>query len=140
VKIAFLKPKRNQWLYRLVSWWTHGEFFHWELLIVQNESGEWLTGSANPTKGVFLEWKTFDDSWTIVDCPIGHPLHAQLVFEKFEGQKYDYLGLLGFVFRRGQHVDHRWFCSEIISMAIGLKNPWRYCPNTLYDILKSMKP
>lgn len=137
MKLAFYKGSRR-WYHRIVEWWTHGPYSHVELMIVEKD-GRWLAGSATPSDGVRLIWRTFKpEHWKIIDCPIGNPLHAQVFFEKAVGAKYDYLGILGFVLRRGQHFEHRWFCSEVISGAIGLRNPWRYCPNTLYDVLVSL--
>lgn len=138
MKVAFYKGDKTIFD-RMIRWWTHGDYSHCELLITEKE-GFYLAGTATPFSGVTLEWKKYNVvNWDIIDCHIGNPLHAQLFFEKSLGAKYDYLGIFGFIFRRGQQKDHRWFCSEAIAAGIGLKNPWRYCPNTLYDILVSVR-
>ena len=138
MKIAFYKHNKN-FVSKLVKWWTHGDYSHCEL-IIQEKDGLYLCGSVIPFKRIELVWKQLKtEQWDIIDCPIGNSLHAQIFFEKIVGLKYDYLGLLGFIFRRGQQLDHRWFCSEAIAAAIGLKNPWRYCPNTLFDIIYSLR-
>ena len=139
MKLAFFRGSTGSPIHPLIRWWTHGPYSHVELIIIEKD-GRYLVGSSLPGKGVFIEWKTFDEKdWDIIDCPIGSPLHAQLVFERFAGAKYDYLGIFGFILRRGQHYEHRWFCSEIIAGAIGFRNPWRFCPNALYDVVKSLK-
>lgn len=137
MKIAFLKNKITC-AEHIICWWTNGPYPHAELLIRDLGNDHYIVGTATPSEGVKVCVRSFNPShWEIVDCPIGDPLEALRFFNKHFGAKYDWLGILGFVGRRGKQRKHKWFCSEAVASAIGLRNSWRYCPNTLYDIVKS---
>ena len=63
---------------------------------------------------------------------------ARAWFTANEGARYDWLGLFGFVWRPGNGKGRRWFCSEAIAAALGMKDPWRFCPNTLAAALRNI--
>lgn len=62
---------------------------------------------------------------------------ARAFFEKREGLGYDYFGLFGFVWRPHNGISRRWFCSEAVAAALGIPDPWRFCPNTLAAVAMS---
>ena len=51
------------------------------------------------------------------------------------GQKYDVIGLVGFVARRVEDDRSKYFCSEAVSAALGFADGWRFDPNTFYPSL-----
>lgn len=79
-----------------------------------------------------------DNSWDFVDAPFISPESLRLVEFREKGRKYDLLGAAGLVFLTSQRSD-KWFCSEIVAEVIGLKESWRYTPNTLYSVCKRLE-
>ena len=61
--------------------------------------------------------------------------YARAFFEECKGLGYDYFGLFGFIWRPGSGVSRRWFCSEAVAAALGYRDPWRFCPNTLAAVI-----
>lgn len=132
--------KQNTSLYaRLIRWWTHGPYNHAELILARRHDGTVLCGSAT-ADGVRLKWLHLNpDHWDLLDIP-GDQSAARRWFDDHLGQKYDWLGVLGFVIRRGRHKSQRWFCSEACAAALGIPDPWRFCPNTLAAVARYHLP
>jgi len=65
------------------------------------------------------------EKWRIYEMPGGLVAVADWV-ARHQGEGYDVLGLLGFVFRRIKGWTKRWFCSEAAADMLGLPDPWRY--------------
>ena len=125
---------------RGVRWWTHGPYSHCELVIALLADGQaqcW--SSANLDGGVRPKLITLDPAhWDVIEVPWANPFEALDWFVLHEGDRYDTLGLFGFVGRRGDGDKDKWWCSEACAAALGLDEPWRYCPNALAAILRSM--
>ena len=68
--------------------------------------------------------------WDMIEVDADRHQVAQW-FEAREGQRYDLLGLAGFVFRRFADDSKKYFCSEAVAAALGIPEPWRFDPNTL---------
>ena len=64
--------------------------------------------------------------------------YARAFFEERRGLKYDHFGLFGFVWRPGIGKSRRWFCSEAVAAALKFEEPWRFCPNTLAAVIRSI--
>ena len=62
----------------------------------------------------------------------------QLVWLQTQGRRYDLPGALGVVFKTKQRHE-RWFCSEWCGQVLGLSEPWRFSPNDLAVIARSLK-
>lgn len=127
--VLFYKGK-SRIFNRLVSWWTRGKYSHVEIVI----DGIWYS-SSGMDGGVRAKKIDFDSSkWDIVHVECDH---AQVVrwFERNESKKYDYLGLFGFIFRVVEGDKDKYFCSEAVAASLGIIDPWRYCPNTLFSAL-----
>ena len=142
VKIAFYKAdkaKKHKWLTKLIAWWTRGQFCHCEIII-----DGYMYSSSNWNGGVRKkEWKGTDDKWEII--PVSNIDEQKILefFEKTKGDKYDYLGVFGFIVPLKDR-EKQWFCSEWCSNTLKIagckslwtKEPSKISPNRLYKILK----
>lgn len=135
MKLAFYKGRED--LYdRLISWWTRGPYSHVELVINDN-----YCMSSSPKDGG-IRFKHIDlrpDHWDLVELEGYDPAYAYNWFKEHEGRKYDFLGILGFVFRPLRQDKKRFFCTEAIGHALKMKEPWRLDPNTMYAVVTSEK-
>lgn len=130
MKIAFYKGHGRVYD-KLVKWWTKGSYSHVEVLF----SDGYSASASSRDGGIrFKKIKYNPERWDFVevDCP---EQEVQLWFTLRAGEKYDYIGLLGFLWRPISGRDKLWFCSEAIAASLGYKDSWRYCPNTLYSTL-----
>ena len=135
MKLAFYKGRED--LYdRLISWWTQGPYSHVELVISDN-----CCMSSSPRDGG-IRFKNIDlrpDHWDLVELEGYDPVYAYNWFKEHEGRKYDFLGILGFVFGPLQQDKKRFFCTEAIGHALKMKEPWRLDPNAMYAVVTSEK-
>lgn len=148
VSVAFYRYPRGGhtwWKYlhhRIVCWWTRGAYSHAELVLSErvNEVGvlDYECASSSPRDGgVRTKWMDLPaDKWTLIAVPADANV-ARAWFVRENGKGYDYLAWVGFVWRRETGSKNRWFCSEAIASALGMSEPWRYDPNTLYAILSA---
>lgn len=125
---------------RSVRWWTNGPYSHCELVVSRLPNGQarcW--SSANLDGGVRAKGITLDPAhWDLVDVPWADLAAAVEWFRLHDGDGYDTLGLFGFVGPRGDGDQGKWFCSEAVAAALGADDPWRFDPNTLAAVLRSM--
>ena len=139
MKIAFYKGTRPafQGIFNwAVRWWTGGSYSHCEI-IFQDFSGS----SSAIDGGVRLKYIEYDPAkWDIVELPSGvfDEYRARRWFDNNAGAGYDYLNLLGFIWRRKDGSSKRFTCSEACADALGLQTPWRYDPNTLFSVVCDM--
>lgn len=91
--------------------------------------------------GVRLKHIVLDpEHWDLVEIQ-GSTAKAWSWFVEHEDDRYDLLGLLGFVWRRQLGDKFRWFCSEaVVAAALGFPEPYRFDPMTLYSTLTGAKP
>ena len=137
MKLAFYKGKQRLFN-RLVAWWTRGPYSHVELVFGPAKDGRYVCGSASHTDGG-VRIKTIaltPDKWDVFDVDVGNAEAAKNWFSSHWADGYDYLGLFGFVLRRGLQSRQRWFCSEAVAAALGFFEPWRYDPNALFARVK----
>ena len=143
MQIAFYrgtKPGLAGVFNRAVRWWTNGPYSHCELVVSMLPGGQaqcW--SSANLDGGVRQKVIVLDPAhWDLLEVPWVGVLAAVDWFWRHEGDGYDTLGLFGFVGRRGDGDQGKWFCSEAVAAALGFEDPWRYDPNTLAAVIHSM--
>ena len=114
MKLALYKG-RTRLFNRLVSWWLGSPYSHAEIVFSDGMCGS----SSGSDGGVRLKQFFLDPlKWDVIDIE-GDELGARNWFSVYSGQKYDYLGLLGFVWRRGTQDKGRWFCFEACAAALG---------------------
>lgn len=138
VTLAFYRgPPRGLWglFTRAIRWWTSGPYSHVEVILATPKGTLWATSDA-AEGGVVLRIKgdTIPGEWDLVKIKAD----PQKVFEWFasrEGLGYDYLGIFGFVVRKVTGASNRYFCGEAACASTGMKDPWRFDPNTLHAAL-----
>lgn len=124
---------RHRAMDRAIQFWTRGNYSHCEIITANNPDGSVTCWSSSIRDGGVRE-KTMvlnPENWDIVE--VDGDLPSILVwFEAHRGWKYDWLGLLGFLFRPITGSKNRLFCSEAVAASLGMFEPWRFDPNTLY--------
>jgi hypothetical protein len=135
VNVAFYKG-RSRLFDRLVQWWTRGRYSHCEIVISTDDTGKSLCASASfMDGGVRFKYITLDPAkWDVIQVNADSVLIREWMC-KHAGAGYDLLGLFGFVLRIIPHDGQRWFCSEACAAMLGLPEPWRYDPGTLWSAL-----
>ena len=107
MKIAFYKG-RKRIFNRLVSWWTRGPYSHCELVLDDGVS----ISSSFMDNG--MRYKRIDfnpDHWDFIDIGPETPIIRERI-KGILGYKYDFIGLIGFVFRRIADDKKKMFSSK----------------------------
>ena len=139
------KTPREQWQ-RLMDWavrWaTNGQYSHCEIAVAL-DGGQFECYSSSIRDGG-VRCKTMPlptAKWDLIALPERESLSAalQLVWLQTQGRRYDLPGALGVVFKTRQRHE-RWFCSEWCGQVLGLSEPWRFSPNDLAVIARSLTP
>lgn len=143
MQIAFYKGTRPGipgLFNRAVRWWTRGPYSHCELVLWRLADGRAVCGSsANLDGGVRRKIIDLDpERWDVIDLPWLKQGPVLDWFMQHDGEAYDTLGLFGFVWRRGDGDRDRWYCSEACAAAMGFDESWRFDPNTLAAVVRSM--
>lgn len=137
MKIAFYKGTRKgvQGLYsRLTRWVDSGPYSHCELVF-----NDGLSASASFIDGG-VRFKHIDykpEHWDVVELQGFDGDKARQWFEDHEGEKYDLLGNLRFIFFFVKPSNNKWFCSEAIAEALSISESWRLGPNGLCALMTS---
>lgn len=131
-RIAFYKGKETT-LGKLIRWWDNGPYSHCELVF---SDGVWGTSFAG--RGVVL-WQRdgLPENWDFIDLPPHFENAARQWFEEHNGQSYDYIGCLRFVFDFLSASRGKWICTSACASAIGMKEGWRVGPNGLADAVRT---
>ena len=124
---------------RLVRWWTRSPYSHVELILADRpkKGFSYAASSSAMDGGVRFKTIEFDPAlWEIVELPERMDENAAWNwFLEHEGQAYDLLGNLHFVVSAIGDDKRKWFCSEACAAALGMPNPERFDPGTLYAAL-----
>ena len=151
IYIAFYKAfgkRTTEFHRRAIAWWTNGVYSHVELIL--KKDGRWCQCTGSPTDGkVRCEPHIFDEeTWDYVKLNITQEQLKILIefYKEIDGKKYDWPGILGFVFKNRDNPDH-WFCSESVTNAlkiIGIPelrtvSPSHTSPNDLARIFGLLK-
>ena len=135
MKIAFYTATRPglQGLYnRLTRWIDRGPYSHCELIFSDGLSAS----SSCIDGGVRFKRIEFDaDHWEIIEVG-GDEAAARAWFEMHNGAPYDFMGTARFVFGFLSNSAGKWFCSEAVAAALGLREAWRFGPCGLFSVLE----
>jgi hypothetical protein len=136
MRIAFYKG-RSRFFNWFVSWWTRGPYSHCEAIFdgCKGIDGPVLCASASYLDGgVRFNTITLDPArWDVIDVPLIDPVRVSAWFSQHRGEAYDVLGLLS-TSAPVRDMDHRWFCSEAMATAAGMREAWRFDPNSFARI------
>lgn len=133
VKIAFYKGK-DQFLDRLIQWWTLGPYSHVEVVI----GDDWYASSPYDGGVRVKKIQGDDEHWDFITLEGVDEQEIKDYFISRLGIKYDLLGAMGFVLRIIRNNKKRLFCSEIVAGALGIDEGWRFDPNTLAVTVRRM--
>lgn len=138
MQAAFYKATRPglQGIYsRAVRWIDRGPYSHAELVFSDglSASASWMDGG--------VRFKRIDYNpahWDLIDLPQSLEPYARAWFERNAGAPYDLMGNVRFVLPWLADSERGWFCSEALAAALGWAEPWRFGPNGLSALLRSI--
>lgn len=86
------------------------------------------------------EWKIHYTRYEIVNFPVKNKQDSVAFARNQIGKKYDYLGIVSFIAHRNLEDRDKYFCSELVAAAIGIKyKPWRLSPQFLRMVHKCIE-
>lgn len=137
IRVAFRYSDRRPFA-RLVGWWDRTDTAHCEVAWAWSEpqhecvSSSWLDGGVRGKSLALLpsRWRIYE-----VDA---QPQLALAWLARHKDKRYDWLGLLGFVWRPLRDFRRRWFCSEACADILGIADPWRFSPAALEAVIARM--
>lgn len=133
--IAFQKSNGSL-VDRIISCVTKSEIVHCELVsqkFEREDTVQFYGYSAYFDEGVRARWfKVPKDQWIFIKLNNVKVKQVKDFFEKTKGKKYDWLGILGFVFGNKDNPN-RYFCSEWCAQALNFENPSKWSPAKLYN-------
>lgn len=138
LRAAFYKATRRglQGIYsRAVRAIDRGPYSHCELVF-----SDGLSASASYIDGG-VRFKDIDYNpahWDFMALPDELEDYARDWFEFNMGLPYDLAGNVRFVLPWVRDSEKGWFCSEAMAAALRLKEPWRFGPNGLAALLRSI--
>ncbi|WP_025915522.1 hypothetical protein [Herminiimonas sp. CN] len=138
MRAAFYKSTRPgmQGIYnRLVRLGEKGPHSHCELIFSDGvaASASYMDG------GVRFKQIDFNDAdWDFVELPDHLEPAARQWFTDHEGQAYDLLGNARFPLIFLPLSRDKSFCSSAVASALGISGGWRFGPNALHSVLRSM--
>lgn len=145
MKVAFYKGKEN-WIGEIIRWWTKSPYSHCEMILKVNANRTYRMATSWIGVGITTRDRLINThDWDFVDVPTTRQQDIEIIewFNKHDGQRYDYMGILGFVIRRKIHTKHRWFCSEACAESlhnagvIPAVKSWKESPGSLFKRLVS---
>jgi len=119
---------------RLIRFWTRSAYSHCELVL---PDGRWLSASAMDG-GVRAKRIELDlEHWDLIPVPWADARQILHLFEKHQGNGYDWLGLFGSQLLP-LTIDNRrrMFCSEFCAAALGFPLAQRYSPALLGEVVQ----
>jgi len=134
-EVAFYKG-RSRFFNRAVAWWLRGPYSHCELIMARNGTEATCASSSYLDGGVRTKTMVLDpDHWDVVE--VDRSAIPEIWLRVHKGDRYDVLGLLGFVWRRQSGDQRKWFCSEAVAAMLGFPEPWRFDPMTLWAAVQN---
>jgi hypothetical protein len=121
---------------KLVRWWTNSEYSHTELIFSDgtSASSSFIDGGVR-----FKEISYDNDHWDFIELPESfNEKQARVWFEVNKDKKYDVLGLLGFIWKRGTQDKNKFYCNEAIGEALGIKDSWRFDPGSFAVVISEI--
>jgi len=142
VFVAFYhgRAKKRLSLARLGDWITRrvtrGEYSHCEIAVRIRDDQYRCYSASFRDGGVRVKTMALSgDKWDLIPVDI-EPKAVEAFFTRHEGKRYDWRGVLGFVFYNRAST-RRWFCSEFCAACLGVVEAWRISPSLLHALLES---
>ena len=135
-RLAMYKGKGNLFN-AFIRFWDSGIYSHCELVY---SNGWAASASYRDSQMVRSKVIEFDDEhWDFIDLPQELEADAIMFLKETYGTGYDLIGQLRFFWSPLHGQKKKYWCSEWVAAALGMKDPWRYGPNGLAAALSSMK-
>ena len=140
MKVAFYNAEYGRFWDKLVAKWTRGRYSHVELIF---DNGLAYSSSPRDAGTRFAKIDLDSPHWDYIDIKdeyINKDV-AFLIAEEHQDKKYDWAGILGFVFIKRWGRQKKWYCSEIVAHILRKSSekyhflPKRITPNKLYKLL-----
>ena len=122
---------------KLIKWWDAGIYSHCEVIF---DNGLWASASfmdGMKVRGKFIS--PSEGNWDYLTLPTRYEQPALDFFRRTEGADYDLLGQARFVIAPLRGRGNKYWCSEWVAEALQLREPWRYGPNGLYNVLSTLQ-
>lgn len=133
LSLAFYKGKGN-FYDLLIRTWTNSKYSHLELVI------DGICYSSSPRdNGVRRKVIPLDSgNWDILEISDDYLVKQKALefFDEHKGAKYDTLGAVKIAIRFLPNRKEKFFCSEFCADALGLKQPRKFTPESLYQYFK----
>ncbi len=136
MQAAFYKGRKRMFN-RICAWWLRGPYSHCELVLGTDAQGRSVCASSSfMDGGVRVKHMALDPAhWDLIELPGSSTDAAWAWVCTHNGQGYDLLGLVGFIARVLGHSKSRWVCSEAVAAMLGMPDPWRFDPCSLWAAL-----
>ena len=118
---------------------TKSRFSHVELAVENKGKFYKCWSSSARDGGVRSTWIDISsDKWVVVDIKREQQrFDIENIFNRVRGEKYDYIGLFSTLIKSDAlSSPDKWFCSEIISSALGFSKSYTFSPEDLYNAFK----
>lgn len=138
MKVAFFKGTKKGlagFYNQMVRIVTKGKYSHCEVIFndKMSASASFMDGGVRFKK---IEYSS--DNWDFIELPDSLEKFALEWFKEHDGEDYDLFGNLHFIIPLFGDEKHKWCCSEACATALGIRDAWRFHPNSLNAILKTM--
>ena len=135
-RLAMYKGRGNLFN-AFIRFWDGGIYSHCELVFSNGISASASYRDGQKVRAKVIEFD--DEHWDFVELPSFMEGAALKFLKDTEGKGYDLIGQLRFIAAplRGQR--NKYWCSEWVAAALGMKDPWRYGPNGLYAAIAASK-
>lgn len=113
---------------------TKGKYSHCELIFSDGMSAS----SSFIDKGVRFKSIVYDlNNWDFITVPDALEKSARQWFLEHNGESYDIWGNVHFLTPIIGDEKEKWSCAEATAASLGMVDPWRYSPNSLYVALQT---
>lgn len=138
IQIAFYKG-RSRLFNRAVSWWTRGIYSHCEFVTGYTDEGLAICWSSSFMDGGVRkkEIELNPANWDLIEIEVTEERRNKAIewFINHDGDSYDVIGLIGFVWGAMKDDSGKWFCSEALAEAFGTYESFRMHPNMFYSLV-----
>lgn len=115
---------------------------HWSHVAILDDEG-YIYDSTLLT-GVrrihFDEWKKHYRDFDFTSFAVKDRKKVYEFLDSQVGNGYDIFGILSFILHKNYEDKGKWFCSELVAHALGIKyKPWRLSPQFLSQFYKTLK-
>jgi hypothetical protein len=137
-RLAMYKGKGNLFN-ALIRFWDSGVYSHCELVFSDGMSASASYRDSQEVRLKFIDFSVDTDNWDFYDLPDHLEPAARQFLNETRGKGYDLIGQLRFFFSPYHGQKKKYWCSEWIAAALGMKDPWRYGPNGLNAAITLLK-